>query len=151
MVVAFPEVCRFARVAAGLEELGAFFHHVRGLRLTGQVGLQLPGVVLLLQDIEQAFTPGRVPGFRQALGLQEVVGLQALGQHQPGLRIIAGAATVQLFEGRLRVAARQPVDRFQAGPLQVIAQLPHQLRLVALPRQFPQLLALRGLRQFSGR
>ncbi|MCY1411721.1 hypothetical protein D9M71_271110 [compost metagenome] len=83
-------------------------------------------------------------------GLRRVA-VQALLEHSVGTRVGAGGAALELLARQLRVALRQPVDGFQAGALQFVAQALYQRGVVAFAGQFPQLLALLGLVQLFGR
>ena len=140
-VLALPQLGGLAVAALGLEQLGALFQHWQRLRLLAQP-LQRPGALaLFLPDLDQPLAPGRVPGFGQALVLQQVAGLQALGQHQPGLGIILGRALAQLLEGRIRVVPREPFDGLQAGAAQFVAEAAHGVAIVLLAGQFPVLQA----------
>ncbi|MNC07211.1 hypothetical protein D3C75_547480 [compost metagenome] len=78
------------------------------------------------------------------------VAVQALLEHGVGPGVAAGGAALELRARQLRVAARQPVDGFQAGALQFVAQALYQRRIVAFAGQLPQLLALLGLVQLRG-
>ncbi len=82
---------------------------------------------------------GGVPGLGQPGVFQQVGGLQALGQDQPGLRIVSGLALLQLRQCRCLVVTRQPFGGFQAGAVLRVAELCNQRCVAAVACDFQQL------------
>ncbi|MNV88091.1 hypothetical protein D3C71_1822660 [compost metagenome] len=105
----------------------------------------------MLPDVEQLRLSTAIPRLRQARALQQIGGLQALSEDQPGLRVFVGSAFAQLRQCGGRITPGQPFGRLQARALQFVTQALDRCAVTGFPREFPQALALGRIGKVFGR